>query len=101
VSDIAELTRVIEHLHGCKAAHYRSMAVREEYNGRLVWEGTVEVFALFNHPKAQRCYAWKHWEDEVGKQQRTVTVLEIPPVNSPTAAVRAAIVADHKRNRTN
>ena len=65
------------------------MPVVETFRGKIVWQGQVEVFALKGHPKAKRCYAWSHEED--GKR-RYVAVLELPPVNSPVTAVRAAIV---------
>ena len=42
---------------------------------------------LIDHPKAKRCYAWS-FED--GKQTRSVTVLELPPVDSPEIAVKVA-----------
>jgi hypothetical protein len=41
-------------------------------------------------PKAKRCYAWS-FDD--GKQTRSVTVLELPPVDSPETAVKVAIAA--------
>jgi hypothetical protein len=52
------------------------------------WEGVVEAFALTGHPKAKRAYAWSFLD---GKEARYVTVLEVPPVESPQTAVRAYI----------
>lgn len=101
MSAVAELVRVIDHLHGCKAVHLRSEPVHEVFQGQTVWSGQVEIFALSGHPKAKHCYAWKHWEDASGQHERIVTVLELPPVNSAVAAVRASVVADVKRNRAN
>ena len=67
--------------------------VDERFQGQPVWEGEVLVFDLLDHPNATRCYAW-----EVGGQ--VTAVLHEPPVDSPQAAVRAAIVAEHQeRNR--
>jgi hypothetical protein len=48
------------------------------------------VSILIDHPKAKRCYAWS-FED--GKQTRSVTVLELPPIDSPETAVKVAIAA--------
>jgi hypothetical protein len=61
---------------------------------KITWEGVVEVFDITGHPKAKRCYAWVHnaLNFETGKDEdQFVTVLEIPPVDSPQTAVRASI----------
>ena len=75
---------VVEHLHKCRANHVRSVRVKEEVEDKTVWEGDVEVFSLFGHPKAQWCYGWSYDEPE-----QFVTILELPPVDSPEAAVRS------------
>jgi hypothetical protein len=41
-------------------------------------------------------YAWSHPEGEDNKGERFVTVLEIPPVDSPKTAVKMAIYSDIK-----
>ncbi|MGH6889619.1 MAG: hypothetical protein ACREHF_10555 [Rhizomicrobium sp.] len=71
------------------------MPVKEEFRGRIVWEGVVHVFDLAGHPKAKRAYAWTR-ELPDGKV-RTYAVLHLPPVTGPVDAVRAAIVAEAKR----
>ena len=48
------------------------------------------VFQLLDHPTAPKCYAWEV-DGEV------TAVLHEGPVDSPEAAVRAAIVAEHKK----
>ena len=53
-------------------------------------EGTVEVFDLVGHTKAKRAYAWAYRD---GDQNKTVAVLEIPPVDSAQTAVEVAIAA--------
>jgi hypothetical protein len=68
----------------------KSVPVRGVFNGLIAWEGIVEVFDLIGHPKAKRCYAWS-FED--GTQTRSVTALELPPVDSPETAVKVAIAA--------
>jgi hypothetical protein len=66
----------------------------ETWEGETVWDGEVQVFDLDGHPEASRCYAWSH-ETEGGKR-RFFAVLHKPPVDSPAAAVRAAIVQQHR-----
>jgi hypothetical protein len=71
-------------------------ALEPKFDGKTVWEGVVESFALTSHPKAKRCYAWSY--QDKGETQY-VNVLEIPPVVSPQTAVQAAIIKDVKVNK--
>ena len=96
MSHITELSDVIRRLHRAKATHVLSVPVREEFQGRVVWDGVVEVFDLSGHPKANRIYAWAHETDNPKQRKRYVTVLHIPPVVSAQTAVRAAIVQESK-----
>lgn len=89
-----EIKEIIEELHHCKATYLKTVTVKETFKGQTVWEGKVEVFTLIDHPKTNKCYAWQYIDDE-GDQQ-FVTVLDIPPINSPLRAVQAAIVSQNK-----
>jgi hypothetical protein len=91
---ITQLRDVIRSLHGVEATHVESVPVKETFQGKTVWEDVVEVFELVGHPKASWAYAWTHKTG--GKQVRHVTLLRIPPVDSPLAAVRASIVKDFR-----
>jgi hypothetical protein len=82
----------IRRLHGSESTYVESVLVHEEFQGETVWSGIVHVFDLKNHPKAERCYAWAELVDEWSGKQRFHAVLHQEPVDSPTAAVRAAIV---------
>jgi hypothetical protein len=64
--------------------------VTELLRGKIVWDGTVEVFDLVVHPKAKRAFAWSYRE---GDQDKTTVVLGIPPVDSPHGAVLIAIAS--------
>jgi hypothetical protein len=97
MSHITELRDVIHKLHHAKAKHVHSVPVREEFQGRVVWDGVVEVFDLTGHPKANRIYAWAHETDDPKHPKKYVTVLHMPPVVSPETAVRAAIVQESKQ----
>src|SRR5579859_711746 len=81
---IEQLCEAIEVTHKCKAQHEKSVPVVEMLGNKTVWEGVVESFAITGHPKAKRCYAWSFPD---GTETRYVTVLEIPPVESPQTAV--------------
>ena len=95
---IAELRDVIRRLHGAESEHVESVPVKETFKGETVWEGVVEVFDLFGHPKAPRVYAWSHDTDDPDKPRRHITVLHVGPVASAAMAVRAAI-REEFRNR--
>ena len=90
---IAGLKDAIRNMHGCEADHLATFPVTERFRGAVVWTGEVELFQLIGHPNASRCYAWSHREGDRDQHQRFVAVLEIPPVDSPETAVRAAIAS--------
>jgi hypothetical protein len=96
VTYIEELRSVIRRLHGVESSHVETVPVKETFQGKTVWDGDVEVFALHGHPKTNRVYAWSHETDDPANPKRHVTVLHIPPVVSPVLAVRAAIVQEFK-----
>ncbi len=93
-----QLGDAVENMHGGKAAHVQSVPVSESFEGAPVWEGVVHVFDLADNPKATRAYAWSSPIDESDKR-RFFAVLHIPPIDSPVAAVRAAIVAEQRSGK--
>lgn len=94
MSYIEELQQVIHRLHGVHSTHVESVPVKEEFDGRVIWDGIVEVFQLHDHPDATHAYAWTHETDDPKQPKRTVTVLKIPPAVSPLTAVRVAIMQE-------
>jgi len=100
VTHIEELQEVIFRLHGVEATHAESVSVKEEFQGRTVWEGVVEVFTLHGHPKIKKVYAWSHETDNPKNPKRHVTVLHSHPVTSPLLAVRAFIVQEFRERGT-
>jgi hypothetical protein len=74
------------------------LPVREVFEGKTAWEGVVHVFDLAGHPTATRAYAWSS-PTEGSTKRRFFAVLHRPPVDSPRAAVRAAIVAENQAGR--
>src|ERR1700679_900787 len=100
MSHIDDLKAIIHKLHGANATHRESVPVKEVWNGQTIWEGIVEVFDLHDHPKANIAYAWSHETDDPENPKRHVTVLHVPPVESPITAVRAAIMQEFKDAET-
>jgi hypothetical protein len=93
VTHIAALQEAIEKLHGVIAMHTESVPVKEEFGGKTVWDGIVEVFHIHGHPKTEKAYAWIH---DTGESSYPVTVLHIHPALTPAAAVRAFIVQEFR-----
>ena len=94
---IPQFKAAIEALHGVKATHAESVPVKEEFQGKTVWDGIVEVFHIEGHPKTDKAYAWWHDTGDPGKPL-LVTVLHIHPALTPVAAVRAFIVQEFRKN---
>ena len=95
---IAEIQAVFLKLHGCEAHYVESVPVVEEFQGETIWQGDVEVFDLVGHAKATRGYGWGYVTTDSGGR-RYFTVLELPPVDSPQTAVKAAIMSEIKNAR--
>jgi hypothetical protein len=75
--------------------YLESVAVTEKYQGAIVWDGQVEVFAVEHAPSgAKRCYAWGY---EDAGWTHFICVLGIDPIKTATDAVRAAVVAETER----
>jgi hypothetical protein len=100
-SYLEDLRDVIRKLHGVESTHRESVPVKEVFNGRMVWEGIVEVFDLHGHPQANTAYAWTHATDNLVSPKRHVTVLKVPPAVSPIEAVRVAILKELRELRAN
>lgn len=93
-----ELQKAIKELHSCDSSWIRSVHIREDHEGKLVWDGDVEVFELIGHPTAKLCYAWSHTIDGSTKR-KYIAVLHQLPVDSPQAAVRAAIIQEYREKQ--
>src|SRR5271168_3098368 len=93
---IARVQVTVSQLHNCGAVWRETVPVHETFQGQTVWQGEVEVFDLNGHPKAKRAYGWSHRDGPDDQGERFVTVLELPPVDSPQSAVKVAIVAEVK-----
>jgi len=91
---IERIKSVILHLHGCQSSWMESVTVQEIFCGLTAWMEDVEVFAPPGLSKAKKACAWSHADGKDDKEQRFVTGLEIPPVDSPQTAVKVTIAAE-------
>jgi hypothetical protein len=96
---IAEIQAAFLKLHGCDAVYLETVPVVEEFQGKTIWQGDVEVFELEGHPKATRGYGWGHSTGKHDQRQRHFAILELPPVDSPQTAVKAAIASEIQNAR--
>ena len=86
---VSEFEKAILATHGAVALLDSRILVEEAFEGKPVWTGEVLVFELKGHPTATQCYAWS-------VDRRVTAVLHEGPIDSPIAAIRAAIVAEHR-----
>ena len=94
--EVDQLQKAIEGLHRCSARLAQSVPIKQTHKGAAVWEGVVHVFELEGHPTASSAYAWSSPIEETTDKRRFFAVLHQPPITSPSAAVRAAIMAEHR-----
>ena len=87
---LSEIKRVIFSRYGCDALWTGSHIVREMKDGTAVWEGPVESYFLFEHPRAKSCFAWASPREHPDGLDVTV-VLGIAPVYSAEDAVKLAV----------
>lgn len=93
---IEELLKAVEHLHGVPASFVEAVDVDERFNGEVVWQGTVKIFAITGHASgATRAYAWSYRTE--GTRRKFKAVLGVPPVDSAVMAVRASILAAQQK----
>jgi hypothetical protein len=93
-----ELQRGVESQHGGTATLVDAPPVKEVFEGKTVWEGTVHVFDLEGHSKAARACAWSS-PVEGSNKRRSYAVLHLGGIQSPLDAVRAALVAEQRSGR--
>ena len=87
---LENLRQAVSALHGCDCSHSGTSTVIEFFEGKKVFEGPIETFTLSGHPQASLAFAWAFHN---GTEPQYVAVLNVPPINDPGDAVRAAIAS--------
>jgi hypothetical protein len=72
--------------------------VREDYGGRVLWEGDVGMFDVDTKHGRSVAYVLT-WEDPDSSTVRVYPLLHAGIVDSPRAAARAVIVHEFERRR--
>ena len=88
------LQRIIAEIHGCPSEHWDSVHVREVFGETVIWEGDVEIFYVFGHVRARRCFAWVSDRAQLGRPVRFFAVLDSTLVRTPDDAVKYARIAE-------
>ncbi len=87
---LVRFQEAIHATHGVQSQLVGRERVSETHKGETIWEGEVLVFTLQGHPTASLCYAWE-------MDGQVTAVLHEGPIDSPLAAVRAAIFAEGEK----
>lgn len=87
-----QLKAFVESRHRGKARLLQVVPVKETFAGQTVWEGAVSIFDIAGNPAATRAYGWSS-PIEGSEKRRFFAMLHVGPIDSPLAAIRAAIVA--------
>lgn len=88
---LSDLRDAVTALHGCDCSHSSTSHVVEFFEGEKVFEGDIETFTLSGHPLASEAFAWAF---DNGTEPQYIVVLNVPPINDPSDAVRAAIASN-------
>jgi hypothetical protein len=90
---VEALQRVIVELHGCSSEHVETVQVLECFVGKIIWQGNVEIFEVFGHPRAQRCFAWIQARSQKQKRIRFFAVLGTRVIKTALDAVKVVRLA--------
>jgi hypothetical protein len=100
MTDVAtsELKRAIESQHGGTATWIESVDVCDRFQGKTVWQGEVQVFALTGHPSALRCYAWSSPIEGSAKRRFFAVLHHTPPLPAKIIAKVASMLPPRTMN---
>jgi hypothetical protein len=91
---IDALQRIITEIHGCSSEHWDTAHVREVIGETVIWEGDVEIFYVFGHPKARRCFAWVRERARLHQPVRFFAILDSTFIHSAEDAVKYARISE-------
>ena len=81
----------IENRAKCPAVYQGTQPIKFSMDGKVLFDGKVEVFQLKDHPQAKLAFGWG-FENKI-KKMEYVTVMGIPPLDTPLAAVKGYVAA--------
>lgn len=81
------LLNAVEMRANCSAQYLQTQPVRISVDGKVLWDGKVEIFQLSNHPQAKQAFGW--WFQNKENKTEYVAIMGVPPLDTPLAAVKA------------
>jgi len=90
----------IRRQYACWSTHLESVPLEIQQDRKTIWKGVVEMFRLSDDAPATICYAWGSAQVTNGTDHQIVTVLAVPPVNSPRKAVESYLTSKGKVNHS-
>ena len=94
IEALTNIEKAVTAMHGCRCSYETTTFVNQIMDGRTIWQGAVETFWLEGHPKATKAFTWGYRH---ARDIRYIAVLNVPPINSPSEAVLAAIASGTQR----
>ena len=88
------LLNAIETRAKCDAVYVQTQPVKYSLDGKTLWRGKVEVYQLKEHPQAKQAFGWGYSTSN-GKIEY-VTVIGVPPLDTPLAAVKGFVASIKK-----
>jgi hypothetical protein len=89
-----DVLEAIETRAKCGVVYLHTQPVRIVLDGRVLFRGKVEVFDLKGHPYAKRAFGWAIKQKD--KRTQYVTVIGIPPLDTPLMAAKAYLANQKK-----
>lgn len=86
-----ELLNAIENRAKCGAVYLQTQPVRIVEDGVVRWKGKVEIYQLKEHPQAKLAFGWGFQNAQ--KKVEYVTVMGVPPLDTPVAAVKGFLAS--------
>ena len=94
--DTEGLKAVIEGEYGGTATFIGVEPVTAMWQGRIAWQGVVQIYALTGTAQFKTVYAWLAHPDGSGNRRQMYTALRAGAVNTPWDAVNTAVAASQK-----
>ena len=91
-NEIQQLRQAVREHCGCDSIHRQAVPVY--FQGRIAYDGVVDVFELINSSQAKLAYAWSR-TTEVGATE-CVVVLGVEPIRSADDAVQSRSQQDDR-----
>ncbi len=86
-----ELLNAIENRAKVGAVYVQTQPVRIVEDGVVRWKGKVEIYQLKDHPQAKMAFGWGFQNAQ--KKIEYVTVMGVPPLDTPVAAVKGFLAS--------